>query len=207
MNSMLLQKVIDEFNKFDELCKKEHAAYKKKVEQIERDYGNSKSNAVQEMLDNAKNSFDMAVESARQAGIKLVEEVFADVDKKVKEHVTVAVPADFIATLETIKAIGKGITESEARLYLEKYKGNYTAFKSLAELINKECGYNIPYSHYDRVINEVERWKNNSKNFFTSYQVSGGNIALFLMIAPNGEFYDFDSELNGFLTGDYATFS
>ena len=200
---MLLQKVIDEFNKFDELCKKEHAAYKKKVEQIERDYGNSKSNAVQEMLDNAKNSFDMAVESAGQAGIKLVEEVFADVDKKVKEHVTVAVPADFIATLETIKAIA----ESEARLYLEKYKGNYTAFKSLAELINKECGYNIPYSHYDRVINEVERWKNNSKNFFTSYQVSGGNIALFLMIAPNGEFYDFDSELNGFLTGDYATFS
>ena len=60
---------------------------------------------------------------------------FAAVRDKVNAVVTAAPPADFLATLEAIKANGKNITDYEAAAYMEKYKGNYFAFRTLHEVL------------------------------------------------------------------------
>ena len=64
-----------------------------------------------------------------------VQAEFAAVREQVNAVVTAAPPADFLATLEAIKANGKNITDYEAAAYMEKYKGNYFAFRTLHEVL------------------------------------------------------------------------
>lgn len=64
-----------------------------------------------------------------------VQAEFAAVRDKVNAVVTAAPPADFLATLEAIKANGKNITDYEAAAFLEKYRSNYFAFRTIHEVL------------------------------------------------------------------------
>lgn len=83
---------------------------------------------------------------------------FAAVRAKVNAIVAAAPPADFLATLEAIKANGKSITDYEAAAFMEKYKGNYFAFRTLHEVLtgagkNLECYVMYP----DRMAQEIDK--------------------------------------------------
>lgn len=99
---------------------------------------------------------------------------FAAVRAAVASVVTAAPPADFPATLEAIKANGKNITDYEAAAFMEKYKGNYFAFRTLHEVLTNagrdlDCYVMYP----DRMAREIDQgekmllnwgreWKGNS---------------------------------------------
>lgn len=72
-----------------------------------------------------------------QAAKAIVVEDFAKVREMVGETVTQAVPADFVATLEALKAKGDKITEYEAASFLKKYSGNYTAYSAILNLLHQ----------------------------------------------------------------------
>ena len=65
-----------------------------------------------------------------------VQAEFATVRAKVNAIITAAPPADFMVTLEAIKANGKNITNYEATVFMEKYKDNYFAFRTLHEVLS-----------------------------------------------------------------------
>lgn len=65
---------------------------------------------------------------------------FATVRELVMKVTTVAPPADFAATLSAVKATGKALSDYEAAALMEKYKVNYLAFRTLHEVLRKECG-------------------------------------------------------------------
>lgn len=73
---------------------------------------------------------------------ELVKENFASVRGKIQTVVTAAPPSEFAGTLEAIRAAGKSITDIEASMYLEKYKGNYLAFRTLHEVLT-QAGKNL----------------------------------------------------------------
>ena len=87
-----------------------------------------------------------------------VQAEFAAVRTTVNAVVTTAPPADFLATLEAIKANGKNITDYEAAAFMEKYKGNYFAFRTLHEVLTK-AGKNLDsYVMYpDRMAREIDQ--------------------------------------------------
>lgn len=64
-----------------------------------------------------------------------VQAEFAAVRDKVNAIVTAAPPADFMATLEAIKASGKNITDYEAAAFMEKYRSNYFASRTIHEVL------------------------------------------------------------------------
>ena len=64
-----------------------------------------------------------------------VQAEFAAVREKVNAVVTAAPPADFLATLEAIKANGKNITDYEAAVFMEKYRNNYFASRTIYEVL------------------------------------------------------------------------
>lgn len=83
---------------------------------------------------------------------------FATVRAAVNAVVTTAPPVDFLTTLEAIKANGKDITNYEATAFIEKYKGNYFAFRTLHEVMAK-AGKNLgSYVMYpDRMAQEIDQ--------------------------------------------------
>lgn len=86
-----------------------------------------------------------------------VQEEFAAVRDKVNAVVTAAPPADFLTTLEAIKANGKNITDYEAAAFMEKYKGNYFAFRTLHEVL-KAAGRKLDsfVMKPDRIVSEMD---------------------------------------------------
>lgn len=83
---------------------------------------------------------------------------FAAVRAKVNAVVTAAPPADFLATLEAIKATGSKITDYEAAAFMEKYKGNYFAFRTLHEVLTnagKDLQCYVMYP--DRMAREIDQ--------------------------------------------------
>lgn len=64
-----------------------------------------------------------------------VQAEFAAVRDKVNAIVTAAPPADFMTTLEAIKASGKNITDYEAAAFMEKYRSNYFASRTIHEVL------------------------------------------------------------------------
>ncbi len=99
---------------------------------------------------------------------------FAAVRAAVNAIVTAAPPADFLATLEAIKANGRSITDYEAAAYMEKYKDNYFAFRTLHEVLTNagkqlDCFVMYPdrmASNIDEgetmLLNWGREWKGNS---------------------------------------------
>lgn len=87
-----------------------------------------------------------------------VQAEFAAVRATVNAVVTTAPPADFLATLEAIKANGKNITDYEAAAFMEKYKGNYFAFRTLHEVLAKAGKKLDSYVMYpDRMAREIDQ--------------------------------------------------
>lgn len=61
---------------------------------------------------------------------------FMETRNKVNSAVTVSTPEDFVSTLEAIRTIGKSISDYEANAFVEKYKGNYTAFRAVLDALH-----------------------------------------------------------------------
>lgn len=87
---------------------------------------------------------------------------FADVRSKVNAVVTASAPADFAATLEALKTMGKSVSDYEANAFIEKYKDNYTAFRAILDVLHSVGKANdiVPYNAeaIDREISEAEKF-------------------------------------------------
>lgn len=94
--------------------------------------------------------------NAKKLFAETVRADFAAVREAVQKVTTAAPPADFPATLAAVNAAGKDISDHEAAALLEKYKGNYLAFRSLHAVLKKE-GRDLPHLIYpDAVMGEID---------------------------------------------------
>lgn len=170
--------------------------------QIDEEYGHYNLKAANEKRAEVKEKFEATVESAKKDALQVVEEVFENMDKKTKEKVLVPVPNDYVATLEAIKIAGKDLTRKEADLYLEKFKGNYTAYRSLVNHFKTVCGFEInDIQYYDAMIDGVEEYHREITYLFNNYSVQASNLGLSLAFSEGGEFAMFVKRLEEYLAG------
>lgn len=191
---MVLNKVFDTMAVYDSGRKKASEDYTAARKQIQANYGDSK--VGREKLAELKASYDAARKQAENNGLAVVKEVFDDLEKKINDAITAPVPADFPATLEAVKATGSALSASEAELYIQKYCGNYTAYRSLVSLFDglKVCKV-FPVT-YDHIMHDFNRFRAYAEGFFSN-SIGGYMASLFL--SENNPMRVFDAGISSFL--------
>lgn len=134
---------------------------------------------------------------------EIVKEEFASVRDKIRSVVTAAPPADFGVTLEAIKAAGKSISSVEASMYLEKYKGNYTAFRSLHEAITQAGKKLDSYVLYpDGILEEMSQGEQMLLN--TGREWRGTNYMVALLLSDKNPILALSEKVEAFISGRYS---
>ena len=95
-----------------------------------------KSPTAETKIAEVKAVYESTVADQRQKALEAVAADMADTRRKVNDFVSVAPPADFAATLAALQAKGERISDYESRAFLDKYKGNYLAFSTLADVLH-----------------------------------------------------------------------
>lgn len=95
-----------------------------------------KSPASETKLSEVKAVYESAVADQRKKAREAVAADVAEARRKVNEIVSAAAPADFPTTLAALQSKGERISDYESRAFLDKYKGNYLAFSTLADVLH-----------------------------------------------------------------------
>ncbi len=128
---------------------------------------------------------------------------FAAVRDMVNKIVTTDAPLDFPATLEAIRVNGKGITEYEASAFLEKYKNNYLAFRTLADLLHKHGrAANISVLYPDAIMDDINDGERLLLNWGIQYK--GSSYMGALLQSDNNPITALAVTVNEFLEGRYT---
>lgn len=194
MEMTTIYSVMADYDRIHKSAMEDYSATEKK---IRADYGDSKIG--QQKLTEAMNLRDTTIEAAQNTGVEAVEKVFSALTEKLSEAITAPVPADFVSTLEAIKAMGKMLSLAEANMYLQKYNGNYTAYRSLVSVFNGLGMTRFISVSYDEISNEMESCKSLAKNFFKR-GISGYMYRV--LLADDNPLKTFDNAISCFLSGD-----
>jgi hypothetical protein len=163
------------------------------------------SSAYEEQYAAGKAIFDAAIEGAKNKGFEIAKEAFAKAKDAVKEFIKKPVPNDFLPTLETIKALGKNITEGEAATYLETYKNNYAAYRSIAQTLEEQTGIKYPVALYDEIKEDIEIYSS------YVYRIFGGKPGEYMLRLFSSEQHSplikLDEALTNFTTNSVAKYT
>ena len=142
---------------------------------------------------------------AKQTFSETVKEDFASVRENIRSVVTAAPPADFGVTLEAIKAAGKSISSAEASMYLEKYKGNYIAFRSLHEAITQAGVKLDSYVLYpDGILEEMSQGEQMILNTGREYRPGSSSYMMALLQSDKNPILALSEKVEKFLDGRYS---
>ncbi len=132
-----------------------------------------------------------------------VKKEFAEARNKVNAVVTAGAPSDFPATLEAIKASGKDISEYEASAFLEKYKGNYLAFRTLAEVLHRmDRAKNVRVIYPDAIMYQINDCEAQLLNWCLTYK--GSSILTGLLLSDSNPVTALEALVQDFIDGRYT---
>lgn len=194
---MELKKVYEAMERFDNVKKSEADKFQQTKKQLREDYGNGK--LFDAKFAEARAAYTAAVEAAKNSGIEAVEQAFADLNKRIQDMITAPVPSDFSATLEAIKATGGNLSEDEAMLYISKYSGNYTAYRTVVSLMDTFGVCKVYPVTYTAVKEDCDRAYAMAIGFFKN--TIGGYMTA-LLLADSNPVKAFDNSISLFLNGN-----
>ena len=201
---MYFDKIIQALKDFDAIETAAVEVLKETKEKLTEDYGNIGRVYEQESA-KARKLYNETIAEAKQKGKAIVKEEIEKINGIVRDFVTTPVPSDFPTTLEAVKAAGKSLTSAEAEAYLEKYKGNYTAYLGLANVIVEARGENVPFVRYDAIKKEIEEYGEMALHVFDQYGRGGYMRALFTS-DQHTPLKDADAALQRFMREDVSTY-
>ena len=179
------------------------ALFQEAVRKLQDDYGNT-GRLYREKFAEAKELYEATVAASREKGQAIVAEEFEKLHNTVREFITRPVPGDFISTLEAIRVTGKDITESEAEVYREKYKNNYTAYLSLSQCLQEQTGKRYYVARYDAIKKDIEEHKELATRFFNA---DANSYVMALLATPEkSPMMKFDAALQEFISGDVGSY-
>lgn len=194
---MYFDKVFELFNEYDDAVTTAKTDLQKAKQQLPKIYGNG--SIYEQKMKEAKELYKTSIENAKRRGIENVTKEFDSVEKKIRAFITAPLPQGFVSTLEAVKAAGKNITKAEAELYLDQYKNNYTAYKTLAACISDMTGGNYYYTRYDSIKNSFDECRRMSTDFFNTYLVNAMSAAFVMTKNSNNPLYLLDNKLEAFM--------
>ena len=122
-------------NVYGETCKRASELWNTVRRDIEANYiGNLKTAKITD----AKKVYDDTVAKAKEDGFASCISELDDIRAKCKDVASMPVPDDFTATIETMKTI-KNPSANECTMILDKYKGNYLAYRAALNVISPKA--------------------------------------------------------------------
>lgn len=147
---------------------------------------------------------DNTIMQAKAAFHEVITADYNAVRGKVHTVVTAAPPADFMATLEAIKANGRNISDYEAAAFVEKYKGNYFASRTLDEVLTaagKKLGSYVKKP--DHIADEIDKSETMLHNWGRRY--TGSSYMTALLLNHTNPVTMLADMVQQFLDGKYTT--
>lgn len=130
---MILEKTYTAASEFDAAMTAARETFQSAKKEINATF---KSPTAETKVAEVKAVYESSVADQRRKVREAVAADMADTRRKVNEFVSVAPPADFAATLAALQAKGERISDYESRAFLDKYRGNYLAFTTLADVLH-----------------------------------------------------------------------
>lgn len=163
-----------------------------------------KSPMAENKLAEAKAIFEN-VEIEQKANAKAaVAEDFEAARQKVIEMTTAASPADFMDTLEVIRAKGENISDFEVRAYLRKYEDNYAAFSTLCDMLHQSGKVtNVLAVKPDFIDNEITELERMVMNWIQTFKIGTYTGAL-LTDQNQSLFWKLAATVQAFLDGGFC---
>lgn len=139
-----------------------------------------KSPVSENKLSEVKAVYESAVANQCKKAREAVAADIAEARRKVNEIVSAAAPADFPATLAALQAKGDRVSDYESRAFLDKYKGNYLAFSTLADVLHgvNKAGDVLPVKP-DEVAEVIDSVERDAMNVIQNATSGGYMMALF----------------------------
>lgn len=121
--------------------------YEDEIRTADEKYHTERENAIklfrapEEKLRSIAEVYAEEKEGIKSRCLDTITVAFEGIRRELSEIITEAVPADFILTLEALKSNGPGLSEYEAEAYINKYKRNYLAMRTLIGMLqqNGKC--------------------------------------------------------------------
>lgn len=201
---MYFDKIIQALNDFDTVETAAAEAWQETQKKLSEDYGNTGRVYVDEYA-KGKALYDATIAEAKQKGKAIVTEELEKIHGIVQDFVTTPVPSDFTATLEAIRAAGKALSKGEAEVYLKKYKGNYTAYISLTNLVEELTGKKNYFVKYDAIKNDIDEYGGMALKTFDHYG-KGSYMRALMVSEQHTPLLAIDRALQKFMREDVGSY-
>ena len=198
---MELTKLYDEMKNFSDTMKTASDTFQQTKKKLREDFGNGK--VYDQRLAEVKKAYEDAAEEAKQKGLQTVEQEFSKLNEKIQAAVVKSVPADFVPTLEAIKATGKSLTKQEAELYIDKFSDNYTAYRSLISVLDALHICKVYPVTYDSIKADFDKCYSLANGFFRR---TIGDYMTMLLMAESNPIRKFDESISYFLKGNLLAY-
>ena len=199
--NMIFNKTMQAVKDFDSIMNAAKEIYRNTKTEILATYteavSTEKLREAQEILVNAETE-------AKQTARKAVQEDFEAIRSQVNEYVTAAVPSDFTASMAAVEALGNDVTDAEAEAFINKYKGNYAAFRSLLKVLHgagKATG--IMAITVDVIRGQMEESERIILNWIQTYK-GGDYMSALLTNDEHTPIKALDENVQAFLNGEYV---
>lgn len=180
-----MKRLSEVFRKYDSLFNEVINTRSEALKALEKSDYRQGSKTWEEKYAAAQNIYNDKMVELKEAGLDEIKAIFEETNKKVDAFVLEPTPADFLATLEAIKVLDN-ITEEEAKVLFDKYKGNYLAARALSEYLHNEKGYfTVKMPPLDKIKKELESDYEQAKQFFIEYKTNEYRTKLFITKTEN----------------------
>lgn len=141
-------------------------------------------------------------ETAKKEALNAIDSIFKEVKASVDAYVAAPIAEDFNANFEAIRAMGESVSKAEATAFLNKYRDNYIAARSITNYFHETMGYFTPLKKYDEINTMLEAEKDFAKKVVREYQKNGYYIRLVTWENKENYWYKIDSVISAFINGE-----
>lgn len=191
----MLEETLQEMKNFEAIHKETTDLFERTKKEIRETY---KEPMATNKLNEVRKAYYASIQKAKDKGLKISNTEFEKLKNHIIDYITTPVPKEYFYTLETIKLIGKNITEPELEAYINKYGNNYIALK---ELINISNEYHIKTDYefisFDDVLNRINDIQNQVIKYYNNYIPN--TYETVIMIDENGIISQLKDYINTFI--------
>ncbi len=163
----MLEKTLQEMKNFEAIYKEANDLFKRTRKEINEIY---KEPMATNKLGEASRVYNASIQKSKDKGIEISNKEFNELKNNIIEYITTPIPSEYLQILQTIKMIGKNVTELEIKSLINKFNDNYLALKELICIAN-DCNIKIDYIFIgaDDVINYIDDVHNQVVRYFNNY--------------------------------------
>lgn len=194
----MFEQLLQEFKNYDAGFRAVKKVWLSTKDDLRKNY---KGELYIQKLGEAKQIHDSTLADMKKQGLLVCDAAFSKAREAINEVFIKPVPDDFISSMEVIKLMGKNLSEIEINAYIEKYKGNYAAYRAITSYLNNLGVITIKPLRPEAINEDIDEGERLAIQFFQDFIPDTYRTAI--MMVENNPISSLDAELQGIISGDY----